>query len=205
MRRMRLLLLTPALLALLTCVVLLNGVSFADRANIDRPLLTATPTSTPAGWLFLPLILQARIRSSTAVTGTVVLQDGACCVGGIAGEPLTVRADFTAASQAGAVTGMRVVYGYSCRDALNRLVYEPWMAFVAHLDFFLRPPINWSTFAVGAQFQDNHGNVSPAYCDDIAVEGMPPTPTTPTPTITATPAATAMPTATLSVKAVEPE
>jgi hypothetical protein len=52
----------------------------------------------------------------------------------------------------------------------------PWESFIAQKTFPFTPPLNWSTFYVSVQYRDSPGNVSPVYCDDIAVEGMPPTP-----------------------------
>ncbi|MFN8498674.1 MAG: hypothetical protein U0641_12550 [Anaerolineae bacterium] len=209
MRRTRWLLLAPALLALLACVALLGGAGFSSQAEAGRPLLTATlsptpTTPTPGNRLFLPLVLRARVSSSTAVTGAVVLQDGACCAGGIANQPLNIHAAFTAASTVGVVTSMRVVAAW-CPLAAQLIPGEPWQPFVNSMTYTITPPINWSSFDLAAQFQDNHGNVSPIYCADIAVEGMPPLPATATPTPTATqtpildplpPTHTATPTAT---------
>ncbi|MFN8473763.1 MAG: hypothetical protein U0822_16355 [Anaerolineae bacterium] len=221
MRRTRWLLLALPLLALLTCAVLLDEAFSPSRAEADRPLLTATvttpttdtatPTATAAtpivtptpapNWLFLPLVLRGRVSSATAVTGTVVLQDGACCVGGIAGEPLAVHAAFTAASAVGTVTSMRIVAAW-CPLATLFIPGEPWQPFVNSMTYTIVPPINWSSFDLAAQYQDNHGNVSPVYCADIAVEGMPaPWTATPTPTETAIldPTAPVPPTPTVTI------
>ena len=139
------------------------------------------------------------------IRGSVHIQGSPCCIAGAVGQALEIWVNFSATSAAGEVIEMRQSVGGSCATATSNLANRPWRPFMDLMLFSISPPINWSTFAVAAQYRDDHGNVSAVYCDDIAVEGMPPTPTTPTPTITATPAATAMPTATLSVKAVEPE
>ncbi|MFN8483269.1 MAG: hypothetical protein U0768_09540 [Anaerolineae bacterium] len=83
---------------------------------------------------------------------------------------------------------MRRATGGSCALAIGRLDAAPWLFFLDDMWYSITPPINWSTFAVAAQYQDGHGNISQPACDDIAIEGMPPPPatTTPTPTATAT-------------------
>jgi hypothetical protein len=48
-----------------------------------------------------------------------------------------------------------------------------WQPFVAQVDYPFRPPINWSGFYISVQYRDELGNLSPVYCDDISVEGMP--------------------------------
>jgi hypothetical protein len=49
-----------------------------------------------------------------------------------------------------------------------------WERFAASKTFPVYVALNWVGFYVSAQFQDEHGNLSPVYCDDISVEGMPP-------------------------------
>ena len=49
-----------------------------------------------------------------------------------------------------------------------------WIPFAAEKTFEVNNiPINWTTFAISVQFRDEAGNLSPIYCEDIAVEGMP--------------------------------
>jgi hypothetical protein len=53
-----------------------------------------------------------------------------------------------------------------------------WEPFTTTRTFSVPVAINWAGFYVAAQYQDEKGNLSPVYCDDISVEGMPPTPVT---------------------------
>jgi len=48
-----------------------------------------------------------------------------------------------------------------------------WEAFTNSKNYPVPVVINWRGFYICAQFQDEHGNLSPVYQDDISVEGMP--------------------------------
>jgi hypothetical protein len=53
-----------------------------------------------------------------------------------------------------------------------------WEPFADTKVFQFTPPVsNWFGFNASVQFKDTAGNLSPVYCDDIGVEGMPVTPT----------------------------
>jgi hypothetical protein len=49
-----------------------------------------------------------------------------------------------------------------------------WEPFVTQRSFPFTLAINWVGFYISAQYRDQHGNLSPAFCDDISLEGMPP-------------------------------
>ena len=119
--------------------------------------------------------LPALLRNHPTWTGSVVLEGGACCVGGIAGVPLAIDAAFTAASPFGTVTQMRTSTYSGCAPeaVLEQIAWEP---FASTKTFTFTPPLNWVGFYVSAQFRDALGDLSPIYCDDIAVEGIPPPP-----------------------------
>jgi hypothetical protein len=59
----------------------------------------------------------------------------------------------------------------------EKMAAAEWEPFAVSKNFPVQVGINWNGFYVSAQFQDEHGNLSPVYCDDIAVEGMPAQPT----------------------------
>jgi CSLREA domain-containing protein len=118
---------------------------------------------------------------SQQLQGSVEIEDGSCCVGGTAGETITVNADFEASSPNGNVVEMRVLYGKrSFTD--NEMENAAWEAFVTEKAFPVEVVLNWSTFYVYVQYRDSNGNVSPLYFDEISVEGTSTEPT-PTPTI----------------------
>lgn len=48
-----------------------------------------------------------------------------------------------------------------------------WEPFVPSKTYPVVVALNWAGYYVSAQFQDEQGNVSPVYCDDISVEGAP--------------------------------
>jgi hypothetical protein len=105
----------------------------------------------------------------THVTGSVVIADGLCCVGGKAGDTLQIKVNFTASSPFAAVTEMRLVGCVTEAEAGN----VSWEPFAPEKNYPWTPPINWTSFGIGVQYRDAQGNVSPIYCDDVAVEGDP--------------------------------
>jgi hypothetical protein len=118
--------------------------------------------------------------SIASIEGDVIIEGGKCCIGGVAGEPLTIEVVFRAESLEAAVSEMRVSAGFAAISvqAVDRAEWEP---FVEKKQFTVTPPINWTAFYVAVQFRDSSGGDSRVFRADISVEGMPPTPTlTPT-------------------------
>ncbi len=120
----------------------------------------------------------AATQTAFPVRGSVLLAGGASATGGVAGELIQIQAAFTAASPDGAVTKMRVKQSGTCRIDQIQMDDANWEPFLATRTFTVPVAINWIGFYVAAQFQDEKGNLSPVYCDDISVEGMPPPPAT---------------------------
>jgi hypothetical protein len=98
--------------------------------------------------------------------------------GAPSGEKLQLHVTFTASSTAGEVTEMRVDAGIlrGClrEDAMSGIAWEP---FEAERVYTTTAFGNIQGWYANAQYKDVAGNVSPVYCDDISIEGMPPTPT----------------------------
>lgn len=120
------------------------------------------PTTTP----YLPL------------TGSVLIEEGRCCAGGLVGDVIEVQVRFEAFSQVGEVVEMRVMTGALDPQALAQRPWEPYVGDVGY-------PIeiqtaNWVGWWVSVQYRDAAGNVSPVYSDDISIEGHESLPT-PTP------------------------
>jgi hypothetical protein len=119
---------------------------------------------------------QIRTPSPSGIIGSVVIEEGKCCVGAITGEQIEIQARFTAVGLEAPILLMRTASGgYSgSAEALEDAAWEPFHELKS---FTYRVPINWTGFYVQVQFQDTLGNVSAVYTDDISVEGMPaPTP-----------------------------
>lgn len=116
---------------------------------------------------------------NTALHGAVEIENGSCCVGGIAGETITVLVAFLADSPFGPITEMRVLAAPG-RQTPPDFERAPWRPFVTSISYEVPIFINWTSFYIHVQFRDALGNLSPVYVDDIAVEGMP-APPTPTP------------------------
>jgi hypothetical protein len=115
------------------------------------------------------------------VYGSVVIEGGQCCVGGIAGETIEIGVAFEASNPVADVTDMRVRIG-GLHFSEDDLAYADWEAFVPYKTYSIQIALNWVGFYVTAQFRDELGNLSPVYYDDISVEGHPASPTVhPTP------------------------
>jgi hypothetical protein len=108
----------------------------------------------------------------------VQIEDGREVVGGTAGDLIPIDVAFAASSTAGRVTEMRV--GNICA-ADRDLSARPWEPFAATKTYSTTAAINFVGWYVSVQYRDTHGNLSPIYCDDISVEGMPAPPPTPAP------------------------
>jgi hypothetical protein len=57
------------------------------------------------------------------------------------------------------------------------LAFQPWQPFVAEQAYTTTAIRNFQGWYVNVRYRDVAGNMSPVYCDDISIEGMPPTPT----------------------------
>lgn len=108
------------------------------------------------------------------VTGSVVLEDGRCCAGGIAGESIEITARFEASSPFGDVTHMRVHSGSGPQRGDQMPGTSAWEPFTDMRTLRTQVGLNWVGFFVSVQFRDDAGNLSPIVWDDISIEGMPP-------------------------------
>jgi hypothetical protein len=136
-----------------------------------QPTETAVPTATPTPPSPTPTEVPLEMSADPAfpVVGYVEIQRGLCCVGGQAGEMIPVRVDFTAASPFGRVSKMRVAKGCSVEMDPEAEDWEPFVASKTYPLFVIR---NFSGFGKCVQFQDEHGNLSLVYKDNVSVEGM---------------------------------
>ncbi len=143
--------------------------------------IPATSTATPTSTAVRPTSTVWYTPTPTSLppfTGAVVLEDGACCVGGTVGETIEIDAAFEANSPIAPVTEMRTAssYGGGCLSA-DELANTAWEPFVSNKTYTVTLANNWIGFYVSAQYRDQTGYTSPVYCDDISVEGMPASPT----------------------------
>ncbi len=148
--------------------------------NTPVPTLTSTPTpanipptDTSAPPAQPPTLTSPSITQAVhLVQGAVLLEDGRCCIGGIAGDTIQAQAAFTATSPQGPVTEMRVRTGGFCFAEAD-LVDIPWEPFTPSKSYPVQVAINWIGFFISVQYRDQAGSLSDVYCDDISVEGMP--------------------------------
>jgi hypothetical protein len=143
-------------------------------AQVQLDTLARADPNPPAGQTPNPQVqtAQAATRSAFPVSGSVLIEEGRCCAGGVAGSEVQLSVAFTASSPAGAVSEMRVQAGGSClHDAVA--LEAPWGPFAPQRTITTRLAQNWVGFYVNVQFRDAQGNLSPVYCDDISLEGSP--------------------------------
>ncbi|MBI5301123.1 MAG: hypothetical protein HY868_03225 [Chloroflexi bacterium] len=94
--------------------------------------------------------------------------------GGKAGTRLDIKVKFEAVSPRGDVKEMRVKL-----DRLGRCLTPDemqdarWEPFAAEKIYPVTIAINWQSFRAHVQYRDAAGNLSPVYCGEIAIEGMP--------------------------------
>jgi len=110
----------------------------------------------------------------------VLIEEGRCCVGGIAGETVNVRVQFFPRMNElpGAVVEMRVITGAQSVSQVD-LDAQPWEPYFEEKTYPVHLVINWTTFWVHAQFRTAAGDISEIYSDEVAVEGMPGSTVTP--------------------------
>jgi hypothetical protein len=132
------------------------------------PTLPATLPASETPTAMIPV--DASVTAPVAFTGAVQIAGGSCCIGGFAGETIQAQVSFSAASPFGRVSEMRVRPGCSADTDMESVAWEP---FVDSKTLPVQVIINWVGFTVCVQYQDEYGNLSPVYRDDISVEGMP--------------------------------
>lgn len=129
--------------------------------------------TTPVEGLPAPVqTAAAATRTAFPVHGSVAIEDGRCCVGGTEGETIQIEVAFEAASPWAEITEMRTRSAGRCFSE-DELADAQWEPFTSSKTYPVYVTINWVGFYVSVQYRDAQGNVSPAFCDDIAVEGHP--------------------------------
>jgi hypothetical protein len=119
-------------------------------------------------------LIRSPADATGVVSGTVQISSGSCCAGGVAGSTISLPVAFSAASSAGPVREMRVGPGLRCGDeGIGGATWEPFQTSKTYTATLAN---NWVGWYIAAQFRDEQGNQSPVVCDDISLEGMPPTP-----------------------------
>jgi hypothetical protein len=151
----------------------LSGDSSApqETAETSIEVVSVIEAGTPVH--ALPEQVQTAIAVTQAafpVSGSMKIEGSPCCVGGKAGSTLPVKVNFAATSPAGAVTDMKVSSCFVLTQTPDQVSWEP---FAPEKTFDVNVALNWTTFSLGAQYRDAQGNLSPVYCDEIAVEGSP--------------------------------
>lgn len=152
-----------------TATVLITSTP-AAAGPTDTAVAGVTPSEQDSGTP-TPTVL------TSPVTGSVLVEGGSSMAGGTSGDEIELQVTLEASSAAGEVTEMRVqagtLFGCATEEAMSG---APWEPFASEKVFTTTAFINIQGWYASAQYRDEAGNVSPAYCDDISIEGMPPTP-----------------------------
>lgn len=146
----------------------------ATQIGENRLLIATLQANQPSGQQAVPPGPTG--DTSHGVVGSVMIEEGSCCVGSTAGETIRVAVQFEATSQSMTAIEMRVVPGVRQVNP-GDMVNVPWEPFAAEKEYEVFVAINWTTFWVHVQYRDASGGFSEIYSDEIAVEGMPPLPT----------------------------
>ncbi|MBI5651200.1 MAG: hypothetical protein HZC40_12260 [Chloroflexi bacterium] len=150
------------------------GNNFAERASNWMPITGALDERTPVA--AQPPALQtiiANARMAFPISGKIEVGERPI-VGGKAGSALDIKVKFEATSPRAAIKEMRVNSSPVGRCLTPEEMSDaPWENFVAEKIYPVRVAINWQTFKLHAQYRDAQGNLSPVYCGEIAIEGMP--------------------------------
>ena len=153
------------------------------QAISQTPLVItgARNEATPIG--VQPATVQTAIAATKAtfpIIGSVEIEEGRCCMGGIAGDTIEARVSFSATSSFGKVKEMRVRAAVICFTE-TEMVDTAWESFRPSKAYPVYVALNWIGFYVSVQYRDDRGNLSSVYCDDISVEGFPSLTSVPTP------------------------
>jgi hypothetical protein len=155
-------------------VVVEDGKNPSDVAQVSTQVFGVWDKATPIA--ALPSSVQTAVAATQVafpVSGAVTLEGGRCCIGGVAGTTVTATASFTATSPFGAVQQMRLHASPSCAGE-SAIAPAPWEPLVPSRAYPLQVAINFTSFAISAQYRDVQGNLSPVYCATLSVEGSPP-------------------------------
>jgi len=110
------------------------------------------------------------------ITGSVLLEEGRCCVMGLVGNTVEVQAAFAATSPFAEVSEMRVLARATPAN-LEDFADVGWEQFQPSKTFLAVAAMNWLGFYVSVQYRDSLGHLSPVFVDDVSIEGFIPAPT----------------------------
>lgn len=143
-----------------------QATTIANQAEHISYLATRGPfTATPSA-------PRAEPTPYYPVVGSVIIEEGRCCVGARAGEEIELAIGFDALSQFGEVTDMRMRLA-TIRFSEEDLLTTAWEPFVLTTSMPVSVPLNGDTYYLTVQYRDEAGNLSPVYSAEIAVEESP--------------------------------
>jgi len=150
------------------------GNNFAESASNWMTITGIADERTPVA--LQPPALQtiiANARATFPVTGKIQVGERPI-IGGKAGSALDIKVKFEASSPRAEIKEMRVKISPLGRCLTSEEMNDaPWENFLAEKIYPVRVAINWQTFKAHAQYRDTQGNLSPVYCGEVVIEGMP--------------------------------
>ena len=150
------------------------GNNFAESASNWMTITGIADERTPVA--LQPPALQtiiANARATFPVTGKIQVGERPI-IGGKAGSALDIKVKFEASSPRAEIKEMRVKISPLGRCLTSEEMNDaPWENFLAEKIYPVRVAINWQTFKANAQYRDAQGNLSPVYCGEVVIEGMP--------------------------------
>jgi hypothetical protein len=150
------------------------GNNFAESASNWMTITGIADERTPVA--LQPPALQtiiANARATFPVTGKIQVGERPI-IGGKAGSALDIKVKFEASSPRAEIKEMRVKISPLGRCLTSEEMNDaPWENFLAEKIYPVRVAINWQTFKAHAQYRDAQGNLSPVYCGEVVIEGMP--------------------------------
>ena len=150
------------------------GNNFAESASNWMTITGIADERTPVA--LQPPALQtiiANARATFTVTGKIQVGERPI-IGGKAGSALDIKVKFEASSPRAEIKEMRVKISPLGRCLTSEEMNDaPWENFLAEKIYPVRVAINWQTFKAHAQYRDAQGNLSPVYCGEVVIEGMP--------------------------------
>jgi hypothetical protein len=112
------------------------------------------------------------ISEGSDISGSVELNNGACCTGGTIGDEVIVSAKISLDNRQQETTLMRTALSTSCLSA-DGLTDAEWIPFQSQQVSSYVAISGWIGIYFNVQFMNETGEISQIFCDDISVEGLP--------------------------------
>ncbi len=141
--------------------------------QVDRQGELVQYLATRGPFVATPFPPDAEPTPYRPVIGSVEIEDGRCCVQGVAGETVEFSARMEAINTIPdiPIAEMRIRLG---NQPVSEDVFmdSEWEPFAETKNFKVDVGLNWVGYTVSVQFRDAQGNLSEVTYDEISVEGV---------------------------------